>query len=78
MEVNTLWSRLWREWIRFATALGTVMMVVWLSLIYWILLPLFALPFKLLADPLQLRGHPPAWTVSVPIDNFDEWAHRQG
>ena len=54
------------------------MMVVLLSLIYWILLPLFALPYKLLADPLQLRGHPPAWTVSVPIDNLDEWAHRQG
>ncbi len=31
-------------------------MTVILSLIYWVMLPFFAVPFKLFADPLTLKS----------------------
>ena len=46
----------WRRWLRFAEILGTIQMTVILSLIYWVMLPIIAVPFKLFADPLTLRS----------------------
>ena len=46
----------WRRWLRFAEILGTIQMTVILSLIYWVMLPIIAVPFKLFADPLTLKS----------------------
>ena len=46
----------WRGWLRFAEILGTIQMTMLLSLIYWVMLPIIAVPFKLFADPLTLRS----------------------
>ena len=51
----TLLKTAWRGWLRFAEVLGTIQMTVILSLTYWIMLPIIAVPFKLLADPLAMR-----------------------
>ena len=45
----------WEKWLQFATVLGTIQMWVILTVIYWTLLPIIAIPFKFLADPLTLR-----------------------
>ena len=45
----------WRGWLKFSQILGTFQMVVILTLFYWIALPVMAIPFKILADPLRLR-----------------------
>ncbi len=46
----------WRGWLRFAEILGTIQMTVVLSFMYWVMLPIIAVPFKLFADPLTLRS----------------------
>ena len=51
----TLLKTAWRSWLRFAEVLGTIQMTVILSLTYWIMVPIMAVPFKLLADPLAMR-----------------------
>ena len=68
----------WQRWIRVATAIGTVQMIVTLSLIYWILLPLVAIPFRLLADPLALRGAQRArWVLGRPTYSGLEFLKKQ-
>ena len=47
----------WGGWLRFATVLGTVQMIIILSLIYWTILAVIAIPFKVLADPLSRKSH---------------------
>lgn len=51
---------LWRRWLRFAEIVGTVQMIIILTIIYWTILMLIALPFKILADPLRMRRSQPA------------------
>ncbi|MCZ6672978.1 MAG: hypothetical protein O7C75_08565 [Verrucomicrobia bacterium] len=46
----------WRGWLRLAEAFGTFQMVLILSLVYWTLLAVMAVPFRLFADPLGLRS----------------------
>lgn len=45
----------WKGWLKLAEVLGTIQMMVILSLVYWIMLPIIAVPFKLFADPLVMR-----------------------
>ena len=71
-------TRARRGWLRFATMLGTFQMVVLLSLIYWVVVPVIALPYKVLADPLRLRrSGAPLWVVRTP-DNSMQGMRRQG
>ena len=57
----------WRGWLRFAEILGTVQMIVILSLLYWTMLAIVAIPMRLMGDPMRLRRrHPPEW---VPHDS---------
>ncbi len=53
-------KRMWRGWLRLVEVLGTVQMVILLSIVYWTLLAVTALPHRLLADPLSLR-RPATW-----------------
>ena len=42
-------------WLAFAHLIGTVQMVVLLTVVYWAFIPLMYVPFGLIADPLRLR-----------------------
>ena len=42
-------------WMAFAHLIGTVQMVVLLTVVYWVFIPLMYVPFGLIADPLRLR-----------------------
>ena len=42
-------------WLAFAHLIGTVQMVVLLTVVYWVFIPLMYIPFGLIADPLRLR-----------------------
>ena len=45
-----------RIWLRFAAILGDIQITILLSLIYWLLLPFWALPYRLFSDRLALRN----------------------
>jgi hypothetical protein len=45
----------WKGWLVFAEKLGTVQMIILLTLLYLILVVFMAIPFKFFADPLHLR-----------------------
>ena len=54
--------RAWRGWLRFAEIVGTINMMIILSVIYWLMGTVIAIPFKLLADPLSMRhANYPGW-----------------
>lgn len=78
MEYPVL-GRAWRRWLKFAELLGNIQMIVLLSLVYWIMLTLVAVPFRLLSDPLALR-HPgrSRWVLRAPISHVLESMRRQG
>lgn len=48
-------KKTWRRWIKVAEFLGNVQMGVFLFLVYFLMVPVIAVPFKLLSDPLALR-----------------------
>jgi hypothetical protein len=50
-----LLRKVWKGWLKFAEVFGNIQMTILLSLIYWVMVPIVAVPFKLLADPLALR-----------------------
>ena len=41
--------------MKVAEVIGTVQMIIILSILYWLVLPLMAIPFKLLSDPLKIK-----------------------
>ncbi len=60
----------WRGWLKFAHILGTIQMVVVLSLIYYTMVAIMAIPFKLLADPLTLkRTNRGKWIEREPVSH---------
>ena len=42
-------------WLAFAHLIGTVQMVILLTVVYWVFIPLVYVPFGLISDPLRLR-----------------------
>ena len=69
----------WRRWLRFAELLGNVQMTIFLTVIYWTLFMLIAIPFKLLADPLQKRGPGQGrWVHRHPVSDILEAMKKQG
>ena len=63
-----LGRRLWTRWLMFADIVGTVNMIIILSLIYILFVMLLAVPFKLIADPLRMRrSRPVQWVRKVPM-----------
>ena len=56
-----------RKWLSFAAILGNIQITILLSLMYWLLLPFWALPYRLCSDRLALRN--PArvrWIRRIP------------
>ena len=63
----------WQRWLKFAEIVGTIQMVIALSIIYWVFLPFIAVPFKLKSDSLALhRSRRNHWIDrDVPADVLD-------
>ena len=60
---------IWNKWLVVAEKIGTVQMVLVLTVVYWIMIPFMAIPMKLFADPLSLsRRKGPSWTDRVEYD----------
>lgn len=69
----------WRAWLRFAEVVGTVQMVVILSIVYFTMLALVAIPFRLLSDPLSLRAKKAShWTKRPTATDFARTMKDQG
>lgn len=69
----------WRRWVKFAEFLGNIHITIFLSLLYWILLPFWALPYKVFNDPLALRNPSRArWINRIPGTDRLDSMRKQG
>jgi len=72
-------ARAWRRWIKITTFLGTVQMVVLLSVVYWTMVPLIAIPLKFFSDPLgRRRSTGGVWIKRQPLSQILETMKEQG
>ena len=72
-------KRVWNNWKQFVVLLGNFQMVIVLTIIYWLLLPIWAIPFKLMTDPLASRNTSSAiWSDEDPLPYDIEFMRRQG
>jgi hypothetical protein len=70
---------LWRGWLKFAHVLGTFQMMLILTIIYWLIVPWFAVPMKLLSDPLRFRKPAgSAWRDRQAVADAREYLRREG
>ena len=69
----------WRRWLRFAEVLGNIQLTVILSLLYWILLPFWAFPYKMFNDRLALRNPGKVhWIRRIPGTDWLSDMKKQG
>ena len=74
-----MFKRAWRRWMKVGEFLGNFQMIVILTLIYWIVMTLTAIPFKLLADPLALRNASRSrWIQRARVADVLESMRKQG
>lgn len=71
-----MFKQLWRGWLKFAHILGTVQMMIILTLIYWTILAVMAVPYRLFADSLGSKSlGRNGWTKREPV--ADRWTEMQ-
>ena len=69
----------WRIWLKVAEVLANLQLALLLTLFYWTLWALVAIPFKLLADPLSLRQSVRTrWVDRAPVSPTLESMRKQG
>ena len=74
----SLMRRLWNRWLKIADVIGTVQMVIILTLIYWTMITIMAIPFRFLSDPLILRkSSRPRWVRRTQPSDILENMRRQ-
>ena len=77
--MGTILLKAWKRWLKLAEMIGNIQMIVFLTLIYWTMLFLIAVPFTLFSDPLSLRSFAHArWKLREPISDILESMRRQG
>ena len=68
-----------RRWLRFAEILGNIQITVLLSLIYWTIFMLSAVPYKVFNDRLSLRAaRCVRWIQRVPGADWLDSMRKQG
>ena len=75
---RSIFRKAWDGWMRFAEMMGTVNLVIILSIMYWTMVAVIAIPFKLASDPLRIKtseGH--GWVVREPFDTDVESMRNQ-
>ena len=74
---NPRWyQRVWHLWQRFARALGNLFSRVVTSLVYIVVIPIFAIGVRLFSDPLRLKPGPAHWAPMPPAPADLEEARR--
>ena len=63
--------RLWKWWMVVARVLGTIQMIVFLTVVYWLILPFIAIPYRFFGDPFRQRRKRSALWVEQPPDGAD-------
>ena len=72
-------SIIWRRWLKIAERLGNIQLAILLSLIYWTMILLVAIPSKALSDPLALHNtNRPRWIRRGPVSDAMENLRKQG
>ena len=72
-------NKIWKAWIKIAEIIGNIQMSVILTLLYWTMLLVIALPFKIISDPLSLKkGKSATWITRDDRINDLESMRRQG
>ena len=73
-------GRVWRRWIKVTTIIGNIQMTILLTLVYWTIVTLTAIPFRFLADPLSLRrsSRNCGWRKREPIADMRKSMRKQG
>lgn len=51
----------WKIWLKIAERIGTVQMMIVLTIMYWLFLPLMAIPFRFFSDPLAMKRERGGW-----------------
>lgn len=64
--MSTKLVALWRLWLKFTMLIGTVQMLVFLTLVYWLAVPLIGPPLRLFKDPLRSRRSGSTWVLRSP------------
>jgi len=77
--MRQLFGWLWAGWKRIAARIGHFQSRLVLSAIYFVLVGLFAIPFRLIADPLRLKrsGGTGYWLPREPKPADLDEARRQ-
>ena len=58
----SIFRKAWNCWMKFAEIVGTVNMVIILSILYWTMVTVVAIPFRLASDPLRIKNRH-GWVV---------------
>ena len=76
--MRTVAKTLWIRWTRIAHAIGTFQAHLLMTVMYFLLLPPFALVARLCGDPLRVRrATTPAWLPRPPQSPTLEDGRRQ-
>ena len=71
-----MFKQMWRGWLKFAHVLGTVQMMIVLTLVYWTILAVMAVPYRFFADSLSTKSRGgKGWTEREPV--ADRWTEMQ-
>jgi hypothetical protein len=74
-----LLKTIWKFWLRVAMVLGTVQMLVLLSVVYWLFMPFMFVATALFRDPLMgSRRRKPTWLTRPPVHHDHAWFKEQG
>lgn len=49
-------KKAWKSWLKVATIIGNIQMGIILFLLYWTIIPIIAIPFKMVSDPLNMKN----------------------
>ncbi len=72
-------KRFWTRWLKVSEVIGNVQMIVILTAMYWSMLLIVAVPFKLFSDPLFLKSNKPIEWHERAEKKYDlESLRRQG
>ncbi|MFH1559948.1 MAG: hypothetical protein ABID84_00830 [Chloroflexota bacterium] len=70
-------KKAWSGWKRALRVIGNFQATVLLTLTYLIFVPVVAVPFKLLSDPLRIKKHHAAFIDTSGIDRASLEAARK-
>tara|TARA_B100000029_G_scaffold291004_1_gene284579 strand:+ start:1492 stop:1773 length:282 start_codon:yes stop_codon:yes gene_type:complete len=79
VEMRQLLAVVWRGWISLGEKLGNLQIILLLSLAYWTIGLLSAIPMKLFSDRLSLKKNSKGWkTHKSPTDIFTSMRKQGG